>query len=80
MGRVWSPVMPGIPIRANDVSALRIAIDQDLAAASLPPQSWTWANVVPGSPILATYYPEMRSAIQRLWDFKTRGPLLNRPG
>src|SRR5688572_645531 len=75
MGRIWPPVMPGFPIQSNDVSTLRNAIDQDLAAAGLAPQAWTWANVVPGSTILAKYYLEMRSAIQRLWDFKARGPL-----
>lgn len=76
MGRQYSnTIMVGSPMLAADVSQLRTFIDQDIAAAGLSPHPWTWGNVVSGDPVLAVQFREMRAAIQRLWDFKARGPL-----
>ncbi|MBI4492562.1 MAG: hypothetical protein HY690_07190 [Chloroflexi bacterium] len=75
MGRAWpDTAVAGGPIKASQVSGLRTAIDQDLAAAQLS-YAWTWANVTPGTAVLAKHFTELRAAIQQLWDFKARGPL-----
>lgn len=76
--RRWGyPARAGTPIRAVQISSLRTAIDQALAAAGLPSQAWTWPNVVPGDRVLACHCTEMCDAIQRLWTYKGRGPLPN---
>lgn len=68
----------GQPAKATHISTIRTYVDQ--TAAPLPPQyrySFSWSNINPGAPILAKYVTEMRSAIQLLWNFKSRGTLPN---
>lgn len=76
MGRKYNnSIMADSPMLAADVAQVRNFIDQDIAAAGLSPHPWSWNNVVSGDPVLAVQFKEMKDAIQRLWDFKARGPL-----
>jgi hypothetical protein len=77
MARNWgNPVTSASPIRATHVSVIRSAIDEDKALVPAPYRyNFSWSNVVSGDRILAKHFTEMRSAIQLLWDFKSRGSM-----
>jgi hypothetical protein len=77
MGYPWpDQVRRGDRIRASHVTTLRNEIKHqgDLAGLN-PPITWSPPSINSGDPILAIHFRDMRSAIQRLWNSKNRGPL-----
>ncbi|MFN0073809.1 MAG: hypothetical protein ACKVVP_20205 [Chloroflexota bacterium] len=69
-------VQAGLPANASHISTLRANIDSITPNVPLPYRyTFSWINIGPGALIQAKYLTEMREAIQRFWNFKSRGLL-----